>query len=190
MRWTQTQHCLRHKYIVFCTYFLKYCILTVPVRLTPALLTLQHQETNKKYLHMTNITPRILMGSLPCHKAPVEIMENQIWPERKIRHGKSHLKAVPSQDRVREQKWFPILSLSLSLIFLSGSSLVTLNGWRNSLLTHAYCWQIVPLRSRPCRVICASRCYVESLNHIGKGHHGNRQTSPRGAFEENYIFQG
>lgn len=82
------------------------------------------------------------------------------------------------------------LSFSLSLIFLSGSSLVTLNGWRNSLLTHAYCWQIVRLRSRPCRVICASRCYVESLNHIGKGHHGNRQTSPRGAFEENYIFQG
>lgn len=87
-----------------------------------------------------------------------------------------------------KEKWFYIVSLSSASRQLvreqSGHS-----KWRNSLLTHAYHWQIVPLRSWPWRVICARQRDTESLWLIGKGQCRNRQTSPKGAFEENCIFQ-
>lgn len=87
-----------------------------------------------------------------------------------------------------KEKWFYIVSLSSASHQLvreqSGHS-----KWRNSLLTHAYHWQIVPLRSWPWRVICARQRDTESLCLIGKGQCRNRQTSSRGAVEENCIFQ-
>lgn len=148
----------------------------------PSIVARHKQEINTLHLHIT-IKTLIIWTSL--QRTSTDNGKPACAGERS-----DMAKATWRQFPHRTMLGTRILYSLSSLICLSGSSLVTLNGWRNSLLTHAYCWQIVPLRSPPRRVICASSCDVESPSRIGKGHSGNRQTSRRGAFEENYIFHG